>query len=226
MKLYSGPLSLYARKVEIALREKLVPFEREFVPFNQSQGYSPKHPAVLAANPKRQVPVLICGTLELYDSTVILEFLEDAYPSPPLYPADPGERAQCRLLDLFADEVMIVPLRALMHRTEPREPTVTRWDEAEAGAANAVEAIAEHHRALDRRLTGQRYLLGEFGAADISVFMAVLFSQRLGGPLLDPCPALAAWYGRMKARPAFAETIAEIAAADRDLSAPVPGGRM
>ena len=62
MKLYSGPLSLFCRKAEIALKEKGIAFERVMVPFSQTQGYSPMHPAVLAANPKRQVPVLVAAT--------------------------------------------------------------------------------------------------------------------------------------------------------------------
>lgn len=68
MKLYSGPLSLFSRKVEIALREKGIAFEREMVPFSQAEGYSPKHPDVLATNPKGQVPVLVDGDLRLFDN--------------------------------------------------------------------------------------------------------------------------------------------------------------
>src|SRR4028118_716419 len=96
MKLYSGPLSLFSRKVEIALREKDLPFERIGVPFSQTRGYSPKHPDVLAANPKGQVPVLVDGDLTLYDSTVILEYLEDAHPEPALLPPGPPDRARRR----------------------------------------------------------------------------------------------------------------------------------
>ena len=51
MLLYSGPLSLFARKIEIALHEKALSFERVMVPFTQAAGYAPKHQAVLAANP-------------------------------------------------------------------------------------------------------------------------------------------------------------------------------
>ncbi len=94
MKLYSGPSSLFARKVEIALLEKALAFERVMVPFSQAEGYAPKHPAVLAANPKGQVPVLIDGDLSLFDSTVIFEYLEDAYPTPPLFPAGAKEPAR------------------------------------------------------------------------------------------------------------------------------------
>jgi len=73
MQLYSGPLSLFSRKVEIALHEKALPFKRVMVPFSQATGYAPKHPAVLAANPKGQVPVLVDGDLTLFDSTLIFE---------------------------------------------------------------------------------------------------------------------------------------------------------
>jgi glutathione S-transferase len=224
MKLYSGPLSLFSRKVEIALREKGLPFERVMVPFTQSQGYSPKHPDVLAANPKGQVPVLIDQGLTLYDSTVILEYLEDAYPNPPLYPRAAAERARCRLFDVFADEIMLVPLRALMHRAGPRPPDPERWAADEAKAKRAEAALEDHLAELDQQLRGTPYLCGAFSAADISVFMAVLYCQRLGGPPLDGRrQELAGWYARLSGRPAFAEVAAEIAAADRELSTPVEG---
>ena len=123
MLLYSGPLSLFSRKIEIALHEKGLPFERVLVPFSQERGYAPKHPAVLAANPKGQVPVLADGDLTLFDSTVIFEYLEDAYPKPPLYPAAAKARANCRMLELFADEILLPDIRRLMHRSErPAEP--------------------------------------------------------------------------------------------------------
>ena len=223
MKLYTAPLSFFARKVEIALCEKSLTFERVMVPFSQSAGYSPKHPDVLAANPKGQVPVLIDKGLTLYDSTVILEYLEDAYPDPPLYPSAADGRARCRLLELFADEIMLVPLRALMHRTGPRPIDLERWAADEAKAKQAEAVIAEHFADLDRRLDGKPCLLDAFSAADIAVFMAVLYSQRLGGPPLDEHRALSGWYDRLSERPAFADIASEIAAADRELSTPVEG---
>jgi glutathione S-transferase len=218
MKLYSGPLSLFARKVEIALHEKNLAFDRVMVPFTQERGYNPKHPDVLAANPKAQVPVLVVNGLTLYDSTVILEYLEDACPQPPLYPGTPGERACCRQLDLFADEVMLVPLRALMYRTSPRHPDAEVRHAEEAGAGKAEAVIASHLEQLDRTLHGKDFLCGAFSAADISVFMALLFVRRLGGPSLDRFSALSDWYERLGRRPAFARVAAEIAAADRELS--------
>ncbi len=167
MKLYSGPLSLFSRKVEIALREKDIPFERIEVPFSQTRGYHPRHPDVLAANPKGQVPVLVDGDLTLYDSTLIIEYLEDAYPEPALLPRAPADRARCRLLDLFADEIMLTPLRALMHRTEPRE-NPERWAASEARTAPAEARPGRAFRRSRpkasgpglpvRRLLGRRHL--------------------------------------------------------------------
>jgi glutathione S-transferase len=218
MKLYAGPLSLFSRKVEVALREKGLRYERVMVPFSQSEGYKPKDPAVLAANPKGQVPVLMDGDLTLYDSTVILEYLEDAYPSPPLYPAAPAERAVCRLLELYGDEILLVPVRALMYRTGPRGGSSERQAAEDAAALQAEPVIAGHYAELDRRLAGRDYFCGTFSAADIALVMTVLYALRLGGPSLAPYPA---WYGRLRQRPPFAAIRAEILAADRELSVPV-----
>ena len=141
--LYSGPLSLFARKVEIALREKGLAFERVMVPFNQTTGYDPKHPEVLALNPKGQVPVLSDCGLVLYDSTVINEYLDEAYPEPPLMPDSPVDRARCRLDELYADEIMLQALKPLMHRTTPPAPDRDRRIAREADALIASAGLDE-----------------------------------------------------------------------------------
>ncbi len=212
MKLYSGPLSLFSRKVEIALREKGLAFEREMVPFTQAAGYAPKHPAVLAANPKGQVPVLIDGDLTLFDSTLIFEYLEDAYPDPPLYPRDAKERARCRLLELIADEVMLKPLIPMMRRNGPPDPDPARQRQREDEAVRAEDAVRELYLRFAGELRGD-YLCGRFTVADIALYMMVLWSLRLSGPRLDAAPALARWYARMSERPAAAQAAAEIAEA-------------
>jgi glutathione S-transferase len=84
VKLYSGPLSMFGAKVEIALRERGLDFELEMVPYNRQSGYQPKHSEVLRINPKLQVPVLIDKSIEIFDSTQVFEYLEDQWPMPPL----------------------------------------------------------------------------------------------------------------------------------------------
>ena len=216
--LYVGPLSLYSRKAEIALREKGLPFEQVLVPFTQAKGYSPKHPAVIAANPVQRVPVLVEGDLTLFDSTVIMEYLEDAYPTPPLYPREPQAKARCRLIELEGDEILFLPVRNLLYRTEPPLADAALQAARVAEGAKAEVEIARQFAGLDARLQGVDYFCGGFTAADIAMFMTVLFSQRLKGPLVSGYPRLAAWYARLLNRPSCAKAAAEIAAADRVLS--------
>src|SRR5438552_6452897 len=218
MKLYSGPLSLFARKVEIALGEKGLAFEREMVPFTQAKGYAPKHPAVLAANPKAQVPVLVDGDLTLFNSTVIAEYLEDAYPDRPLFPRDPKARARCRLLELYADEVLFAPVRMLGYRTEPpvADTKLQAIKEEEGRQADAL--ILARYTDLQAELGDKEYFCGAFSVADIGIFMTTLFAIRRKGPGLDGHPGLAAWYARVRARPPAAKAADEIAAADRLLT--------
>ena len=56
MRLYSGPLSMFGAKAEIAALEKGLDVQVEMVPFDMKALYEPKHPEVLRVNPKRQVP--------------------------------------------------------------------------------------------------------------------------------------------------------------------------
>jgi glutathione S-transferase len=219
--LYTGPLSLFSRKVEIALAEKGLPHERVVVPFNQTTGYDPKHPEVLALNPKGQVPVLTDDGLVLYDSTVILEYLEDAYPQPPLYPPAACERARCRLDELFADEIMLAALKPLMHRTGPRAADPNRRAQQDTDALIGEEMLARHYATLDAKLGASEFFGGSLSAADIALFVSVFFSLRLGGPSLVGYERLGAWYRRLAARPAFAAAVAGMEEADRRLSVPV-----
>ena len=221
MKLYSAPLSLFSRKVEIALREKAITFEREMVPFTQAQGYEPRHPVVLAVNPKRQVPVLIDGDLELFDSTLIFEYLEDLRPSPPLYPVDFRMRARCRLLELIGDEVLAPRAIRLGYRTEPPDSDARKQEQRDDDGRQAEAEIAELYSDLAQRLGAADFFGGDFSYADIALFMAVLWVMRLSGPRLDAWPELARWYARVGARPSVAVAAAELAAADRELSPPL-----
>jgi glutathione S-transferase len=225
MKLYSGPLSLFSRKVEIALGEKGLAFERVMVPFTQERGYQPKHPDVLAANPKGQVPVLVDRDVTLFDSTLIFEYLEEAYPEPPLMPAmGPGgaaARAEVRLMELRADEVVFPHARAFFYRTDPPHPDPAQRRRNEEAGARAEAALRAHFAALNETLGRRDFLCGALSYADIAMFMVILWTQRLKGPPLEPFPSLAAWHARLNARPPFAQAAAEIAAADRELTRPI-----
>jgi glutathione S-transferase len=198
MILYSGPLSMFGAKAEIALREKGVPFELVMVPFVKGDLYAPKHPEVLRINPKGQVPVLVHGEVELFDSTLIFEYLEDAFPAPPLWPEGAAARAEARKLELISDEIVFQNIARLFGLEESP-------DDPRAVAARA--AAAGHYADFEARLVGRDYLAGAFGYADIGFVMAQFFGERKGAVLTEATPRLLAWRKRMLQRPAVATVL-------------------
>ena len=190
--LYSGPLSMFGAKVQIAALEKGLDFDLVMVPFDFTALYTPKHPEVLRINPKRQVPVLVHGDLEIFDSTQIFEYLEDLQPNPALWPADVRGRARARLLEHKCDELYfphVVRLMGLEHDLQ-----------GEAAQA-AIAACQAFYADMEALLDGRDYLAGSYSFADIAFYMAALFGERKGAPLGEPTPRLLAWRDRMSARP-------------------------
>jgi len=196
--LYSGPLSMYGAKAHIAALEKGLAVNLVMVPFTDDHRYEPKHPEVLRINPKRQVPVLTHGAVEIFDSTQIFEYFEHIQPRPPLWPAGPAARAQARLLELKSDEVFFPLVIRLMGQ------------EDRLGEPPAQEAIAQLHRYyrdMEALLTEREYLCGEYTYADIAFFMAQLFAARKGAPMTGATPLLLDWRRRVAARPAVQPTL-------------------
>lgn len=72
----------------VAALEKAIAFGLVMVPLTQAAGYPPKHPEVVRINPQKQVPVLVHGDPELFDSRQIFKYLEDLNPAPRLWLAD------------------------------------------------------------------------------------------------------------------------------------------
>jgi len=193
MKLYSGPLSMFGAKAEIAAHEKGLAFELVMVPFEMKTLYQPKHPEVLRINPKRQVPVLIDGDLEIFDSTQIFEYFESIKPAPALWPADPGARARARLLEHKSDEVYFPPIVRLMGlQATPDDPA----------AVEARTAALAFYDGMEKAMGDKEWLAGSYSYADIAFYMAQIFGDRMGAPMTDAHPKLQAWRDRMSARPA------------------------
>jgi glutathione S-transferase len=191
IRLYSGPLSMFGAKAEIALAEKGLPFDLVMVPFAMRTLYEPKHPEVVRINPKRQVPVLVHGALELFDSTQIFEYLEDLKPEPRLWGATPRERARARQLEMMSDEVYfpyIIKLFGL--QDAPGDPATI--------AAKA--AAAAFYDRLEAGIGDSPCLAGDFTYADIAFYMAQIFGERMGAPIGDGRPRLLAWRDRMGER--------------------------
>ena len=203
MILYSGPLSMFGAKAEIAAREKGLDFELVMVPFEMKRLYEPKHPEVLRINPKRQVPVLVHGDLEIFDSTQIFEYFEDLRPQPPLWPREIAARARARLIEHKSDEVYFPPIVRLMSLQEAPDDPV---------AIAAREAAARFYVEMEALLAQSDYLAGTYSYADIAFYMAQLFGARMGAPMTDATPRLLGWRDKVTARPAVREVVSAMAA--------------
>jgi glutathione S-transferase len=207
---------MFGAKAEIALREKGVDLELEMVAFSQQQGYAPRHPEVLRVNPKRQVPVLIDGVVEIYDSTQIFEYCEDRWPQPPLWPATPAGRAHARQLEHASDEVFFPHVIKLMGlRANPDPIDSPDWIKARAG-------ITAYYQTMESLLGGREYVAGPFTFADIAFYMAQFFAARHTVPMLQEQTNLLAWRRRMAARPAVRLVIDRMADYLRSIDYPVP----
>ena len=213
LTLYSGPLSMFGAKAEIAALEKGLDFDLVMVPYDSQRGYHPKHPEVLRVNPKKQVPVLLHGPVEIFDSTQIFEYLEGLAPTPPLWPRDPIARARARGLELRSDEVYFPHIIRLMSlqdalQTEP--------------ALAAIEAATRFCMDMDRLLESGDWLAGSYSFADIAFYMAALFGERQGAPLTASTPRLLAWRERMGRRAPVKKVVSAMATWLRSAARPVP----
>lgn len=92
MSLYAGELDIYSHMVRIVLAEKNINVDIKYVDTtNPSED-------LLAVNPYNTVPTLVDRDLVLYETNVIIEYLDERFPHPPLLPVYPIARAKCRLM--------------------------------------------------------------------------------------------------------------------------------
>lgn len=204
--LWDHPLSPYAQKVKIALREKGVPFETA-VPGGIGVGGAAGD--FLAANPRAEVPALLHDGTAIFDSTIILEYIEDCWPQPPLLPATPADRARVRMIE----EVVDTHLEAVnWGLSELRWFRRAEGPLGESLATKAAEQIRGYHAWLERALGDRPWFNGDsFGWGDLSVVPYINGSAGHGVP---PAPGskLADWLARANDRPSVRDTVADAAA--------------
>ena len=212
LTIYSGPLIMFGAKVQIAALEKGIDFDLVMVPYDSKRGYDPKHPEVLRINPKRQVPVLTHGAVEIFDSTQIFEYLEDIAPTPALWPRDPAARARARNLEHQSDEVYFPHIIKLMGLQDAlaMEPAII-----------AIEAANRFYAEMESRLESE-WLAGSYSYADIAFYMAALFGERQGAPLTASTPRLLVWRNRMGQRAAVKTVVGAMAQWLKEAGRPVP----
>jgi len=213
MLLYEHPLSSYAQKVKIALREKGLAFDVE-TPAGLGSGTAGG--AFAAASPRNEVPALIDGLARIFDSTIILEYLEDRYPSPPLLPRDPVARATARMIEDVCDTLYEAVNWGL---GEIRWFKRADGEQAETMRQTAARQTVELQDWLAGKLGDRPWFNGEaFGSADASVAPYLNRSVHYGlGP--PPGSPLARWRDRLIERPSVAATFKEFEAAAQGMSA-------
>jgi glutathione S-transferase len=189
LTLYDADRCPYCARVRIVLAEKGVPYETVVVDLDDRPTW------IYEKNPLGKVPVLEDGDFLVPESVVINEYLDERYPEPPLWPADPAERAAGRLLVERFDRLSR-PYYALRRGDEEARP---RLD-------------AELTR-LDSLFADRPFLTGRgFGLADAAYLPWILRAETMLGVDLDAHPALADWVERTRNRPSVAAETALLAA--------------
>jgi glutathione S-transferase len=200
VRLYSVPVSTNVERVTLALAYKGLTVEHVEVPFDDRS-------EILRVSGQELVPVLVADGEVVCDSTAILEWLEERFPEPPLFPREPARRAEARVFLDWFNRVWKRPPNLLTAEVEQDEPDAER-----------IERFgSELHGSLDRfeaLLDGRDFLLGELSVADCAAFPFLkfgllwaeddphLFHAVLRDHLRpDGHPRVAAWIGRMDALP-------------------------
>lgn len=157
-------VSPYVRKVLACIHLKGIAYEVDpITPFFGNDEFE-------RLSPLRRIPVLIDGDFSVSDSTVICEYLDEAFPGHRLLPADPRDRARARWLEEYADsrlgDLIIWDLfyQKVVHPLVWGQPgDQTRIERA---LNEGIPAALDY---LERELPVDGFLSGEIGVADIAI---------------------------------------------------------
>jgi glutathione S-transferase len=236
LELYHNGFSTCSQKVRLVLAEKGLDFVSHEIDLLAGNQHDPEY---VKLNPNHVVPTLVHDGSVLIESTLINEYLDEAFPNTPMRPSDPRGRHAVRLWTKRLDEkvqaaIAVVTfaigprnlllqqpaeirdanINAIPDRTErmARRSVIERGVEAPefAGALAKMIALLDQ---LEASLASGGWLSGDsFGLADAGVVPYVLRLDHLAmTPLLsnDTRPALADWYRRVRARPSFAIAVSK-----------------
>jgi glutathione S-transferase len=189
LTLYDAARCPYCARARIVLAEKGLEYDPVEIDLADRPAW------IYEKNSTGRVPVLEEDAWLLPESAVIMEFLDERYPEPPLLAADPADRALARLV-IFRHADFTGPYYALRR-----------------GEEGAEARFAEQLAKLDAGLTERAWLGGrEYGLADIAYVPWLLRARDTLGVSLDAYSALAGWIDRVLERPAVAAE-AELVAA-------------
>jgi len=206
--LHGVALSPFVRKVRVALAEKSIAYEHDPVlPFGQTDEYRRK-------SPLGKIPCWEDGDYVLPDSSAIIAYLERAHPEPALYPSDPKQLGRALWYEEYADTKLADVLTTVFFQRFV-QPRFFKQAPDEARIAESLEAAATIFDYLEGEIGERDVMVGShFGIADIAIgSMFVNFEH--GGERVDAArwPRLAAYVGRVHARPSYKGIIEEEKAA-------------
>ena len=231
LELYHSINSVCAQKVRIALKEKGQEAKDHIMTLRGDQ----YEPAYLKLNPNGVVPTLIHDGEPITESSLILYYIDDAFPEPPLRPREPRQRHRVRMYNKLIDEYVHNSCTILTFATAFRPAFLKMTREAWQAEINktplkrraeykrsviehgldsefVADALAHHEKLLSGMadsLKGGPYLAGnDFSNADCAVIPYILRLEllKLSG-MWDRYPVVAEWWGRMRARPSVKATI-------------------
>ena len=209
MKLYLLHQCPFGHRVSMALHEKRLDFDPIFF----KAGKRP--PELEAVGPNAKSPTLFDCETRVWDSQIVLEYLEDRYPERPLMPGNAVDRAEVRMLAARVHKGLEVHLEAAVMAVFAKPPR----DEGKiAEASRAFVALLDE---WDRRLENRRFLIGDdLTLADITLFTVFPAMRNMAGVEI---PAerrhLRAWFERLSARASAALLVP--VSADAAVAAPL-----
>lgn len=229
LTLYNAPQSTCSQKVRICLAEKGLAFQD--VRLDIGKGKEHLKPEYLKLNPNGVVPTLVDDGKVILDSSVICEYLDEAYPAVRLSPEAPAERARMRAWMRYLEEVPTAAVRvpsfnmAFLPRFAGLDGAAFEAQEAgprpirkhfyrrmgpngfkKEDVDASLEQLGATCARMDAALASGPWLLGQmYSLADIIVAPLIDRMADLGYSSLweGKHPRVADWYQRMKARPAF-----------------------
>lgn len=185
MTLYSNPSCIYSHRTRIVLAEKGISIDIKDVEGDKL----PED--LLDVNPYHSVPTLVDRDLVLYDSRVIMEYLDERFPHPPLMPVDPVSRAQFRLA-LFRIEKDWYPVaEQLLQATDRKQTNQSRkiLQESLLAGADVFAAkrffLSDEFSLVDASIAPLLWRLPSYGielngaaAQPIRRYMDIVFARR------------------------------------------------
>lgn len=198
-------LSPFCRKVRVALAEKGLEFELKVEDLWQ------RRPEFLAMNPSGDVPVLVEDKIGvLANSTAIAEYLEEAFPLPPLMPGDAIARAEVRRLVAWFD----VKFNREVTENLVGEKMMKRFLRTGEPNSRAIRAgrhnIHAHLDYITWLVERRTWLAGDdFSLADVAAASHVSAVDYLGDVPWAEHPGSKVWYARVKSRPSFRAILAD-----------------